>query len=84
MTVLPNGAAAKCGFYRDTPLGDARTGLLDCWLRLEHIPLSTLECRACPVINECGGGCRFRAESRLAPDRAMCARHGIDPRTFRA
>ena len=78
LTVLPDGKAVKCGFYRDAPLGDAREGLLDCWLRLEHIPLSSLECHSCPVLAQCGGGCRFRAHHPLAPDLAMCARHGID------
>ncbi len=77
LTVMPNGKAVKCGFYEDKPLGDARTGLRSCWLNMEHIPLSELECRGCPVIEECAGGCRFRAERPLAPDRAMCARYGI-------
>jgi radical SAM protein with 4Fe4S-binding SPASM domain len=77
MTVMPTGKAVKCGFYEDKPLGDARTGLRSCWLNMEHIPLSELECKGCPVIEECAGGCRFRAERPLAPDKAMCARYGI-------
>ncbi len=77
MTVMPTGQAVKCGFYEDRPLGDARTGLRECWRNMEHIPLSRLECEGCPVIEECAGGCRFRAERPLAPDRAMCARYGI-------
>jgi radical SAM protein with 4Fe4S-binding SPASM domain len=77
MTVLPTGKAVKCGFYEDKPLGDARMGLLSCWLNMEHIPLAALECKDCPVLEECAGGCRFRAERPLAPDKAMCARYGI-------
>jgi radical SAM protein with 4Fe4S-binding SPASM domain len=77
LTVLPDGKAVKCGFYRDTPLGDARDGLIDCWLRLEHIPLASLDCHSCPLVAQCGGGCRFRAPHSLSPDPAMCARHGI-------
>lgn len=73
MTVLPAGQAVKCGFYRDKTLGDARTGLKDCWLTLEHIPIDRLECRGCPVIAQCAGGCRFRAAHPLAPDPVMCA-----------
>jgi radical SAM protein with 4Fe4S-binding SPASM domain len=75
LTVLPSGAAVKCGFYEDRPLGDARNGLIDCWLRLEHVELEKLDCRGCPVIAECAGGCRFRAASPLAPDPVMCALH---------
>jgi radical SAM protein with 4Fe4S-binding SPASM domain len=73
MTVLPSAKAVKCGFYHGVPLGDARKGLRSCWLNLEHIPVKELECRGCPVLDECAGGCRFRAEHPLAPDKAMCA-----------
>ncbi|WP_432823047.1 radical SAM protein [Trichloromonas sp.] len=79
LTVLPDGNAVKCGFYRDAPLGDARKGLIDCWLRLKHTPLSDLECRSCSVLSQCGGGCRFRAPHPLSPDPAMCCRFGKDP-----
>jgi len=82
LTVLPDGQAVKCGFYRDTPLGDACHGLIDCWLKLEHIPLASLECKDCPVLTQCGGGCRFRAPHLLASDPAMCARYGIDLKVF--
>lgn len=78
MTVLPDGRAVKCGFYRDQSLGDARKNLKDCWLKLEHIPLTALECRDCAVIDECKGGCRFRAPHPLAPDPFMCCLYGMD------
>jgi radical SAM protein with 4Fe4S-binding SPASM domain len=84
MTVLPDGNAVKCGFYPNKPLGDARDGLIGCWLKQEQLPLSALECHDCPVITQCGGGCRFRAAHPLAPDPAMCARYGIDPTRFRS
>jgi radical SAM protein with 4Fe4S-binding SPASM domain len=83
MTVLPDGQAVKCGFYEDEPLGDARAGLIDCWRGLRHIPLDELECRGCPVIDECAGGCRFRARHPLAPDGVMCAVYGMPPSTAR-
>lgn len=79
MTVTPTGNAIKCGFYEDKPLGDARQGLRQCWQSLDHVSLATLECKGCPVVENCAGGCRFRADHPLAPDRAMCAFHGIDP-----
>lgn len=80
MTVLPTGKAIKCGFYDKDSLGDARhDGLRSCWLNLEHIPVEMLECKGCPVLEECAGGCRYRAAHSLAPDRAMCAYYGMQP-----
>ncbi len=79
MTVTPAGKAVKCGFYEEKPLGDARQGLRSCWLNLEHIPVAALECAGCPVVADCAGGCRFRADRPLGPDRAMCAFYGISP-----
>ncbi|MGM0403766.1 MAG: radical SAM protein [Thermodesulfobacteriota bacterium] len=77
MTVMPDGRAAKCGFYMDNPVGDARKGLAACWEKVEHLRLSELECNGCPVIAECRGGCRFRAPGPLSPDPVMCRRYGI-------
>lgn len=72
MSVLPTGRAVKCGFYENSPLGDARKSLIHCWLNLKHLPLEALECKGCPVIDDCAGGCRFRAPNPLAPDPVMC------------
>ena len=77
MAVMPNGEAVKCGFYREQPLGNAGQSLRDCWRKMKHIPLDQLECRNCPVLEECRGGCRFRAPHPLAPDPAMCRLYGI-------
>jgi radical SAM protein with 4Fe4S-binding SPASM domain len=77
LTVMPTGQAVKCGFYREKTLGDARRGLKGCWLKLEHIPISRLECQGCPVLEDCAGGCRFRASHPFAPDPVMCALYGI-------
>jgi radical SAM protein with 4Fe4S-binding SPASM domain len=57
-------------------VGDARMGLKDAWLKLEHIPVGRLECKSCSVIEECAGGCRFRASHPFAPDPVMCALYG--------
>ncbi|MBI4633420.1 MAG: radical SAM protein [Deltaproteobacteria bacterium] len=76
LTVLPGGQAVKCGFYGGNTLGDACRGLKDCWLKLKHVPLDSLECRDCPAIEECAGECRFRAPHPLAPDPLMCALYG--------
>ncbi len=77
MAVMPDGRGVKCGFYGDKTLGDARSSLKKCWLRMEHIPVDKLECRDCSVIEECRGGCRFRASHSLAPDPVMCCFYGI-------
>ena len=77
MTVLPDKQAVKCGFYADRPLGDARKNLKQCWLNMNQIPLDQLECKGCAVLEECRGGCRFRAPHPFAPDPAMCAFYGI-------
>jgi radical SAM protein with 4Fe4S-binding SPASM domain len=76
LTVLPDGQAVKCGFYADAPLGDARRGLIECWLRLQHIPLKELECRECLALDECAGGCRYRAVHPFGRDPLMCALYG--------
>jgi len=77
MTVLPNRQAVKCGFYVDRSLGDAQKSLKHCWLNMNHVPLDQLECKGCAALEECRGGCRFRAPHPLAPDPAMCAFYGI-------
>ena len=77
MTVLPDSRAVKCGFYADRPLGDARKSLKQCWLNMKHVPLDQLECNGCSALEECRGGCRFRAPHPLAPDPAMCAFYDI-------
>ena len=77
LTVLPDGQAVKCGFYADQPLGDARQGLIACWLKLQHVPLKELECRGCTALEECAGGCRYRALNPFGRDPLMCAFYGV-------
>jgi radical SAM protein with 4Fe4S-binding SPASM domain len=77
LTVLPTGRAVKCGFYNENHLGDARLGLMDCWVRLKHIPLEKLKCKNCVFIEDCAGGCRFRASHPLGPDPVMCTLYGV-------
>jgi len=77
LAIMPDGQAVKCGFYRDQPLGYAQENLKGCWNKLEHVPLSLLECKDCDVLDVCRGGCRFRAPHPLAPDPVMCNLHGI-------
>ena len=73
-TVAADAAVAQCGFYLDDPLGRVDEGLWTCWARRRPLALTDLEgCARCPEAMDCGGGCRFRAAHRLAPDPVMCA-----------
>ncbi|MBI5748651.1 MAG: radical SAM protein, partial [Nitrospinae bacterium] len=72
-TIMPSGKVCKCGFYEDRPLGNIEEGLRNCWQRNYHMPLKDLQCHDCIYIEECQGGCRFRAETPTSPDPVMCA-----------
>ncbi len=72
-TIMPSGKVCKCGFYEDRPLGNIEEGLRNCWERNYHMPLKDLQCHDCIYIEECQGGCRFRAETPTSPDPVMCA-----------
>ncbi|MCJ7773328.1 MAG: hypothetical protein MUP22_09375, partial [Desulfobacterales bacterium] len=82
MTVLPTGMGVKCGFYEELILGDSCKSLKDCWLNLKHRPLDELKCKDCEMIQDCAGGCRFRAPDSLSPDPYMCALYEITPERF--
>jgi radical SAM protein with 4Fe4S-binding SPASM domain len=79
VSVGADGKCAKCSFYFDRPLGHVSEGLRACWARIERIPLGKLECD-CKMIEECRGGCRFRAEASgppLSKDLYKCGFHDI-------
>lgn len=78
MAVMPDCSAVKCGFYSDSPLGNARKDLAGCWRKMPHIRLDELECKECEFLFQCRGGCRFRAPGPYAPDPAMCSIYGVD------
>ncbi len=61
--VLANGDICKCAFYAVSPAGHIRDGLAAAWTRIKPVNLSELECAdfSCPELNECRGGCRYRA-----------------------
>jgi MoaA/NifB/PqqE/SkfB family radical SAM enzyme len=59
--VKATGAFTKCGFYENWSGGDISEGLKKCWMNLPRMRLSELECD-CEFIEECKGGCRYRAE----------------------
>lgn len=76
-SVAPDGSVSKCGFFENEPAGDVND-LRSAW---ENVckgwlwKLDELECKDCPVLSGCKGGCRFRARQYkgiLAPDPLMC------------
>jgi len=77
-SVKPNGDVSKCGFFHDY-VGNIEKATLElCWLKIvdRYIPkLEQLECRECSALEECRGGCRFRAASEdfYGKDPFMCA-----------
>jgi radical SAM protein with 4Fe4S-binding SPASM domain len=79
MAVLPDGAAAKCTFYRDRPVGGIDEGLAACWKRVRPVRLDGLACD-CAFLEACRGGCRYRAEalgSSIGRDLCRCALFGV-------
>lgn len=63
--VNADGQVCKCSFYRESPMGHIKDGLAAAWKNIEPVRLSALECRArdCKYIEECRGGCRYRAST---------------------
>jgi len=77
--ILPNGLAAKCGLFSQDPVGSIDEGLRVCWDRIPRIQLKELTCN-CPEIEECRGGCRFRAKLQgdiFQPDLFQCYARGV-------
>jgi radical SAM protein with 4Fe4S-binding SPASM domain len=81
-SVSPDGSVSKCGFFEDRPAGDIND-LRSAWeevCKKYLFTLDELDCRDCTKIQDCRGGCRFRAERYrgiYAPDPVMCHANGI-------
>jgi radical SAM protein with 4Fe4S-binding SPASM domain len=80
MAVMPDGRAAKCGFFRDRAVGTVQDGgLASCWRQINPVRLENLTCD-CEFISVCRGGCRYRAEllgDRGGKDLYRCSFYGI-------
>ncbi len=77
--ILPNAHVAKCGLFSRDPVGSVDEGLRVCWERIPRIQLKELTCN-CPEIEECRGGCRFRAKLQgdiFQPDLFQCYARGV-------
>ena len=73
--VMADGTICKCGFYANSPSGSADEGLARGWQAVPRIETDRLRCD-CDIIDECRGGCRYRAEVAgdvLGKDPVMCA-----------
>jgi len=72
--IMPSGAVCKCGLFGQEPVGSIEEGLRACWARIPRIALRDLSCK-CTVIEECRGGCRYRARIHgdlYQPDLFQC------------
>lgn len=79
MAVTADGKVAKCTFYADNPVGTIADGLRANWEKIKPIELESLSCD-CPFLNECRGGCRYRAALLGDPfgkDDYRCSSYGI-------
>ncbi len=77
--ILANGKVAKCGLFSQEPVGSIAEGLRYCWERIPRIELKELACN-CAIIEECRGGCRYRAKLRgdiFKPDLFQCYARGV-------
>jgi radical SAM protein with 4Fe4S-binding SPASM domain len=77
--ILPDGKVSKCGLFSEEPVGFIEEGLRVCWERVPRIPIKDLNCN-CPELEECRGGCRFRAKyfgDLYHPDLFQCYARGI-------
>jgi radical SAM protein with 4Fe4S-binding SPASM domain len=61
ISVSSAGAVSRCTFYSGRAVGKIGEGLKECWKRIKPVMLSDLKCD-CGKLEECRGGCRFRAE----------------------
>jgi radical SAM protein with 4Fe4S-binding SPASM domain len=77
--IISNGTVCKCGLFSQEPVGSIEEGLRTCWARIPRIEIKDLTCK-CPVIEECRGGCRYRAKIQgdlLQPDLFQCYARGV-------
>jgi radical SAM protein with 4Fe4S-binding SPASM domain len=77
--IISNGKVCKCGLFSQEPVGSIEEGLRTCWGRIPHILLKDLDCE-CPVMEDCRGGCRYRAKIQgdlFQPDLFQCYARGV-------
>lgn len=82
LAILATGSVAFCSFYENEPIGQIDEGLENLWKKKKQVILKELECFKinCPFLQECRGGCRFRARNlsgkEKSPDLFKCYQFG--------
>ncbi len=74
-----DGSLLKCGYYRDLSGGPALPDLRRAWQAVPRTGIPEA-CAGCRVVEDCAGGCRYRAEclsGEGAPDRVRCLQFGV-------
>jgi radical SAM protein with 4Fe4S-binding SPASM domain len=66
MSVSATGKISKCTYYSGSAAGTIRDGLISGWKNITPVRLDALRCD-CMQIDECRGGCRYRAELLEGP-----------------
>lgn len=80
-SVHVDGSVSKCGFFRDAVGSAAEKPLELCWRKVVawYTPKTKeLECSECKALEECRGGCRYRAlvnKGLYSKDLLMCRLH---------
>ncbi|NWG03303.1 MAG: radical SAM protein [Syntrophaceae bacterium] len=77
--IMVDGTICKCGLFSEEPVGSIEESLRKGWERVPRILLKDLTCK-CPVMEECRGGCRYRAKVQgdlFQPDLFQCYARGI-------
>ena len=83
--ISAKGFVSFCSFYESSPIGHIDEGLEKLWTKKKHVLLKELKCSElnCPFINECRGGCRYRAKTLSgndkSPDLFKCHQMGFYP-----
>ncbi|MDI1471369.1 MAG: radical SAM protein [Thermodesulfovibrio sp.] len=85
LSISARGFASFCSFYENSPIGSIDQGLEKLWTKKKHVFLRELKCveLSCPFINDCRGGCRYRAktlsDNENSPDLFKCYQMGFYP-----
>jgi radical SAM protein with 4Fe4S-binding SPASM domain len=77
--VMADATVCKCGFYAGSPSGTLADGLAKAWGNIPRMKITDLRCD-CELVEQCRGGCRYRAElagDPLGKDYVMCAANGL-------
>jgi MoaA/NifB/PqqE/SkfB family radical SAM enzyme len=81
MSVNASGKISKSTYSAGRPAGTIKEGLLRGWKNIPPVRLDALKCD-CTYLDQCRGGCRFRAETLEGPlgrDFYRCALHNHIP-----